>query len=213
MLGLSGRAWLWIALAAIAFVGLLQLGERQHLPALLPQALQEEPDLYFQDARIAQFDAHGDLAFVLEAAEVHVFEARDLAILQTPRLMLYRGEDAPWHLTAGEGRLMLVPAATDSAEPADEELVTLHDAVELFQTQADGGLLRLRTEQLQIYPRRRYVTTNEAVMIESSAGVTQAVGMRAQLIEGRFELGNTDPHTQPTRVHTIVAPHQFQYRP
>ena len=64
----------------------------------------------------------------------------------------------------------------------------------------------MSSPQLYIYPDRQYAETDQAVMIDTNAGRTKAVGLAAYLDRSVLELSSNE--TQ--RVHSIVLPYQFK---
>jgi LPS export ABC transporter protein LptC len=184
---MQGRKhWLWILLAAVVFIGIWQIGERGTLDRLtLPEALLDEPDLYVRDTQIQQFATDGQLAYELRAGEARIYEAAGLALLEEPRLTIYRPPEPPWQMRARHGRLDV----SDLGAAEQRERLQLSDAVELYQREADGGFLRLRTNYLDIYPNQQYALSNQTVIIDSDAGRTTATGLLARLAPGLFLIG------------------------
>ncbi len=180
------RHWLWILLAAVIFIGIWQFGDRSTLERLtFPEELLDEPDLYVSNTEIRQFDAEGRLAYELRAGEARVYEATGLALLEEPRLTIHRPPDPPWQVRARHGKLELLNRGTD----AQRDRVQLSEAVELYQREADGGFLRLRTDYLDIHPGQQYALSDQTVIIDSDAGRTTATGLLAHLEAGRFLVG------------------------
>jgi lipopolysaccharide export system protein LptC len=194
------RNWILLLIAATAFMVLFRLPDVERPTPALPPELAGEPDLYLRDVVILQHEEDGSVRYRMRAYEVRHFETLGLTSLQAPRLTLYRGDEPPWHLQAerGDVRVLMHPDGTQ------EEVVYLRDDVEVQQQANDERFLLLTTDVLHLYPDRRYAETDRAVMIQTNAGHTQGVGLRADLIPGVFVLGADSPD----RVHTVVLPAQ-----
>jgi lipopolysaccharide export system protein LptC len=196
------RNWILILIAAVAFALLFNLPRTQRPPQELPPELLGEPDLYMRDAVIVQHEKDGSVRYRMHAHEIRHFEALGTTAVESPRLTVYRGDEPPWHLRAEHGDIRVLL----HADGTQEEVVYLRDDVELMQEERDARYLVLTTELLHMYPNRRYAETDRAVMIESNAGRTHGVGLRAELVPGLFVLGAESGE----RVHTVVLPPQFR---
>jgi lipopolysaccharide export system protein LptC len=194
----------WIAaivLLAAALVWLIGAPDRRDATPAGQSALDDEPDLYMEDTTISQYNDDGTPRYKLVAATIRHFEHNDVTRIEAPALELYRSGDAPWSLRARMGTIRYV----DRPDGTREEQVTLEQAVRLEQTH-DGGFTRVETEAIDIYPERRFAATDRAVMIESNAGRTTAVGLTADLGAGLLTLSSSESQ----RVHTTVLPNQFR---
>lgn len=161
----------------------------------------DDPDLYMRNAVISQFQHDGALKYELTSKQIRHFEDVGLTRLTAPDLHMQQTRNPPWSARADRGEIRLEAGL----KGAREEVVHLRENVYLEQTRGER-FISLTSDELFIYPDRQYAETDRAVMIDSNAGRTKAVGLTADL--GRSVLNLASSETQ--RVHTIVLPHQFK---
>jgi lipopolysaccharide export system protein LptC len=165
-----------------------------------------EPDLYMHDAVISQFQDDGSLRYDLKSKQIRHFQSHELTQLEAPDLHMRQTENPPWTARADYGEIRLEPAADQSPPEAQRhEVVHLRHHVHLEQTRGER-FISLTSDELYVYPERQYAETDQAVMIDSNAGRTKAVGLSADLNRSVLNLQSDENQ----RVHTIVLPHQFK---
>lgn len=188
-----------IAAALLAF--LVTDREQVETPKALPAELIDEPDLYMETATITQFNEDGSVRYRLAADEIRHFERNDTTRMKMPELTIHRAPELPWWVSAKQGYIRY----RDNADKQSEEVVFLRESVVLEQRDSPRQL-RLTTQSLYVYPERQFAETNQAVMIDTSAGRTTAVGLAGDLEAGLLKLSSDAAQ----RVHTIVLPNQFK---
>jgi lipopolysaccharide export system protein LptC len=194
---------LWIAVVAalfVAFAWLLQ-PTAEDAPTPAPGDGADEPDLLMEDTTITQYNEDGSLRYRLAALSIRHFEQDDVTRLDAPALEMHRPPEPPWSLAARTGAIRSEPRADGERE----EQVQLEEDVRV-ERRSGERFVTLTTDALDVWPERRYAATDRAVMIDTNAGRTLAVGLTADLTAGRFRLSSDE--TQ--RVHTTVLPSQFR---
>ncbi len=172
--------WLWLAAALLAYLAYKWLStqvEELTVPPPAPQA-RHAPDFFLHEFNLTLMDADGVPRHRLVATHMLHYDDDDTSELEAPRLTVWRPQRAPWDISAERG---WVSAGGDT--------VLLQEAVHM-QRRAERGetTLDVRTRDLTVYPRREQAVTESPVIINDPRGVIKAVGMRADLHEGRLEL-------------------------
>jgi lipopolysaccharide export system protein LptC len=195
----------WQLLGILIVAALLALlvleTEETAPPPELPSALADEPDLYMETATITQYNDDGSVRYSLAADEIRHFERDETTRLFAPMLTIHREPRPPWSVSSHQGYIRYRAGTGQDRE----EVVYLRDAVVLEQNEPTHHL-RLTTDALYVYPERRYAETDQAVMIDTNAGRTKAVGLAGDLDAGLLKLSSDGAQ----RVHTIVLPNQFK---
>jgi len=187
-----------IAVAA-AFAVLLSFAPWQNDPevAVLPPALEEEPDLYMRQATISQHLVDGTMEYELRSQEIQHFESSTTTRLNEPHLTLYTPPDPPWQVTSRRGTIGYQPGPG-----GDEEVVKLREEVVLVQTISSGQQMTLYTSALDIYPDRQYAESDQDVMIDSAMSRFHSAGIKSNLKAGSMSLFASD--REPVR--TVIQP-------
>ncbi len=194
--------WLLVLFGCVAIIYLLRDTDEAASEAPPSEVrFSEQPNLFMEDAVVTQYQGDGTLKYELFSTRVRHFEDRNLTRLDTPNLQMHQTDNPPWSARADEGELTY--EATE--EDAEEEVIYLQQNVFLEQTRGKR-FISLKSDDLTIYPDRRYAQTDQAVMIDTNAGRTKAVGLAADLERSVLDLSSNE--TQ--RVHTIVLPFQFK---
>ena len=196
--------WNWLLLLFGCVAIALLLSETDEPTTKEPSTevlFSEVPDLYMEDAIITQYQGDGTLKYELASTRVRHFEDRNLTRMATPDLQMHQTDNPPWTARADEGEIRY----QTTSEDIEEEVVYLRDNVFLEQARGER-FISLRSDDLYIYPDRRYAQTDQAVTIDTNAGRTKAVGLAADLERSVLKLASNE--TQ--RVHTIVLPFQFK---
>jgi len=204
------------ALLAAGTLWLQQNAQTTAKPQQLPPGLQDEPDLYIDNAVIHQFKADGTRKYLLRAERVSHFDntpeqdvtdaagtSREMQLtrLEQPDLLLSAADAQPWQATANYGYVRQRP----TQEGALEEVVFLRDNVELQQQRTPPAYISVRGSALYLYPDREFVESSESVTIDTHTGRTKASNLRGNLATGVLQLNGTT-----TQVQTIVLPFQFK---
>jgi lipopolysaccharide export system protein LptC len=134
-------------------------------------------DFFVGNPLTRQFQADGKLNYEIRAERLEHIKQSDITLLTKPDMLLFRGEDLPWHIQSNSGEV----------SPGGEQ-VELIDAVSVARTDARGRPTVLTTPRLSVFPEKEYAQTSQAVRIEAANGVTTAVGMKAYLDDGRMLL-------------------------
>ncbi|NJN50755.1 MAG: LPS export ABC transporter periplasmic protein LptC [Gammaproteobacteria bacterium] len=202
----------WQLLGVLVAAGLLAflLLDRSEIdtPQALPPELADEPDLYMEGATITQFNDDGSVRYRLASKEIRHFERDDTTRLREPVLTIHRAPEPPWWVSANHGYIRYREAAAKDNTQKNEEVVFLRESVVLEQ-RLEARHIRLTTESLYVYPERQFAETDQAVMIDTNAGRTRAVGLAGDLNAGLLKLSSGGDQ----RVHTIVLPDQFKRAP
>ena len=193
--------WLLLLTGCVAIVFLLRDTDEASTDAPSEIFFSEEPDLFMEDAIVTQYQNDGSLKYELVSNRIRHFEDRNLTRLDSPDLQMYQTDNPPWSARADEGEIKYQPARGN----IKEEVIYLHQNVYLEQARGER-FISLTSEDLTIYPERQYAETDQAVMIDTNAGRTKAVGLAADLERSVLELSSNE--TQ--RVHSIVLPFQFK---
>ncbi len=207
---------LLLALGAILAAGTLWLQQNADTatkPQQLPPELQDEPDLYIDNAVIHQFNADGTRKYLLHAKRVshfdnapgqeatHATNETQLTRMDQPDLLLSATDAEPWQATANYGSVRKHPSPAGVLE----EVVFLRDNVELQQQRVPPAYISVRGSSLYLYPDREFVESTESVTIDTHTGRTKASNLRGNLATGVLELSGAT-----TQVQTIVLPFQFK---
>lgn len=168
------------------------------------------PDLFMEGAEISQFDPAGVLRHRIRADTIVHYPDAAHTLLSEPALTLYRPGDAPWEITAHDGRIIGGDALLDGSAFGDAESTTastpeqvqLENSVVLRRQRGTRGFVELRTDRLTLHPEREYAETDAPVIIDTDTGRTTATGMTADLASGRIEL-DAEPGS---RVRTTLFP-------
>lgn len=209
--------WLILALgvAVMLFVSLTPEQRRPMTESLMPgtdpdTTVEGEPlgapDLLLETASITQFRLDGRLHYRLLADRIAYYPDPEQTLLERPSLLLDRGAEPPWEMSAAHGRIvggstLWSDARSDRADAAIETVI-LEDAVSIRRERAEGRFIDLHTDLLRLYPEHEYAETDRPVIIRTEAGRTTAAGLTADLVAGRIALASTPER----RVHTTLNP-------
>ena len=199
------RLTLWIVCAVlVAIVVILISGsDEAATTASLPEELADSPDLLMVNADILRYRSDGNLSYRLDAEQIRHFDEDQITRLQTAHLHLLDSQGKPpWDIHAGAGEI----SQKSQADQPPEEVVFLHDEVNMAQENPDGSFIRLQTPSMFYYPDRQYAETSRNVMITTDVGRTKAAGLQGELQQGLIRLFSNERE----RVHTIVLRSQFR---
>jgi lipopolysaccharide export system protein LptC len=134
-------------------------------------------DFYVVNPHTQQFKEDGSLNYQMKADKLEHIKATDITLLNQPDLLLYRQNEAPWHVQSKLGEVA----------PAGKQ-VELIDDVRVQRTDNKNRQTLLTTSRMTVFPDKEYAETSQAVKIDAANGVTTATGMKAYLNEGRMLL-------------------------
>lgn len=148
-----------------------------------PADEEQFPEAYLIDSETRRFDAEGRLHYHLTSERADQFQYLpdqtsdlDYSLIVQPQMSMYGETDDPWHLRADMGQ-----------SNAEGDRIELWDNVRAWQD-TEAGRSELTTPALVIFPARQFAETDKAVKMRSPQGVTDAVGMRADLERDTIEL-------------------------
>lgn len=166
--------------SAISFAGLwLYLSaymESGQPPALLTTANSSSDliDFYLIDASGIRYDDQGRISNRYEAPHLRQLHGRDLALVTKPVFTVYRDNGEIWNAHSERGEIR-----------RQGEEVELIEHVVIANSNGEN---RLTTENLTLFPDRKFAKTDIAVHMEAPGSITDGVGMRADLNRNRIEL-------------------------
>ncbi|MEM7096867.1 MAG: LPS export ABC transporter periplasmic protein LptC [Pseudomonadota bacterium] len=166
-----------------------------------------EADLVASGVEYDQLNPDGTLNYKLIADSIVQYPEADQARsehtdLVEPKFQLNSPDEPPWNINARQGKL----ARAEDPQKPGEEVLFLEDDVVMVQSHPERGNLRISSDSFAIYPHREYAQTDEAVIIDSEFGRTEAAGMKANLTTGLLKLVSENGR----RVHTLVLPENFK---
>lgn len=140
-------------------------------------ATETSVDFFVVNPHTQQFKEDGSLNYRMKADKLEHIKATDITLMSQPDLLLYRQNEAPWHVQSQRGEVA----------PAGKQ-VELIDDVRVQRTDNKNRQTLLTTSRLTVFPDKEYAETSQAVKIDAANGVTTATGMKAYLNEGRMDL-------------------------
>ncbi len=143
----------------------------------------EFPQAYMVQMKTERFDAEGRLNYYLESDRAAHYQPdprratdRDYTLIEQPRVRLYPVDAEPWLARANRGR-----------SDASADNVLLQGEVLALQ-QTEQGFTEITTSELWLQPDKEYAHTDKAVKMRAAQGITNAIGMQADLSAERIEL-------------------------
>ena len=146
------------------------------------------PDYWMEQMHRVNFDLTGELASTLTASYMEHFPHDDSFELEAPRLAIYNGAAAPWHVVAER-------AWTNG----DGKVVELIGAVEIFRLDESGQReYEVLTSDVKYLPEERYAETENAATINGPGLVTNSIGLKANFSRERLQLlSRVKTHYEP----------------
>jgi len=150
---------------------------------------------YLTGVSTQQYDEQGRLAYSFTADRVSHFQmhpkrrsARDYTELEKPRLIMFRGNEDPWHLSAIKG-------------VSQGKTITLRGEVRIWREDQSGERAELSTSELVVTPEQQYAQTDKPVTISAPGSLTEAGGMKLNIKQDRWVLtsrvkGKYEPYRQ-----------------
>lgn len=146
-----------------------------------------EPDYYFAEFELRQFDTPGAPRYVLTGPRLDHFADDGSAEVAKPELFYTNGDAAPWTAVARRGHV----------SPGGDR-VDLQDDIVLEQRPATGDVLTVRTSRLSVFTEAGRAESERRVTATSLGQQLSGVGMTAWFEPGRVALhtdvsGHYDP--------------------
>lgn len=157
-----------------------------------PQIAQPEPDTptashpvhFLDNPRTLQFDEQGQLHYQFSAKRVEHYQPdiahtspEDYTLIENPEFVFFQSDYPPWRLTASHGLAL-----------GAGERISLRPDVLARQQQPEGGLAEMETEELLIFPRRQFASSDKTVMIRYPHTRYQGTGLEADFTGQVFSL-------------------------
>lgn len=144
------------------------------------------PQLYMKDVTTREFDVTGKLRYQLTTPIVTHYQlnlnnpgADDYTLIEQPSLIFHQDTQAPWNITAKQGRSEL-----------NGEVFRLLDNVVISQESKEQGLVEITTDSLIAKPLEQFVETDKAVKIQAKQTQIDAIGMHADLARSQLQLNS-----------------------
>lgn len=139
-------------------------------PAVMPEA-RHVPDFFLREFELTSMDRAGEPRYRLVADGMTHYGDNDTADVSAPRMTLFRPAGPPW-----QGRSAAGWVATGG------EMVRLTGEVVITRPGEVGAPgIELRSEEMRVWPEKEYAETELPVTLRDTLGVTQAVGLNADL--------------------------------
>ena len=159
-------------------------------PSLLPhlEVKRHDPDYYLVNFTLTTMNDDGIPKHQLTADNMYHYPDDDTANLANPRLVIYNEETDPWEIRADRG---LVSEGGKSVFLQGDVFINRLDKRPDHQ-------LEIITRDLTVETEDETASTEQAIIIKDHYGVTEGVGMQANLKERHLQLlsqvkGNYQP--------------------
>lgn len=163
---------------------------RTTLPSLMPQVdkTRHYPDYYLTNFMLTTMDDNGVPRNQLSAENMFHYSDDDTSNLEKPNLVIFQNGMDSWEIRAERGLV---------SEGGKAVMLAGDVFIEQVNGRSDRNL-KIITSDLSIRTEEDFVTTEKPITIVDDFGVTEAVGMRADLKERRLQLmtqvrGNYQP--------------------
>lgn len=143
------------------------------------EKLRHDPDYYVTDFTVTTMDENGKPKHLLVAERMNHYPDDDTTELLKPHMEIYRTreKEPAWNIDSKRGWVS-----------SDGKLVLLLGNVHVRRKgSATNEPVNLWTEELRFHPDDEYAETDKHVKIKNGNSITEAVGMRAWLGEGRIQ--------------------------
>lgn len=142
------------------------------------KAQKQFPQSYMTGIVDRTYSNNGSLKHKMVARSVTSFSDGTInrSEVDHPHVTLYRQSSTePWQLSAKQGTSV-------------SNAITLRDNVQVWNEKGQYGWVTLTTDDLTIDTDQQYAHTDKPVTMRSERGTTRAVGLNAELDNGRIEL-------------------------
>lgn len=149
-------------------------------PSLIPRLDQQrhDPDYYLVNFMLTTMGDDGVPKHQLKADNMFHYPDDDTANLKNPEFLIYRNGADSWNIRSEHG---LISEGGKSVMLQGDVFIEQLDAL------SDKGL-EIMTRDLNIKPDEEFASTEQAIVIKNRYGVTEAVGMQADLKKRRVLL-------------------------
>lgn len=139
-------------------------------PAVMPEA-RHVPDFFVREFELTSMDRVGMPRYRLMADNMIHYGDNDTAEVSAPRMTLFRPAGPPWQARSAAGWVT-----------TGGEMVRLTGEVVITRPGADGALgIELRSDEMRVWPEKELAETELPVTLRDTLGVTQAIGLNADL--------------------------------
>ncbi|WP_434027526.1 LPS export ABC transporter periplasmic protein LptC [[Pseudomonas] boreopolis] len=167
----------WVLLAAAILSGWSAWRQRDR--ALAGDADDNGADYVLRDFEMTALDKDtGKVALVLRAPEMHRDRADEISHITTPLFLIPDNNDQEWTLRAKTGWL----------SPSGDELRLREDVMGDSPTTGNVPPTTLRTESLDVFPKRNLAKTAEPVTMTRPGIIQRGVGFEADLKTRQYQL-------------------------
>lgn len=136
-----------------------------------------EPDYTLTDFTVTLMGAQGSPAYRLSAQAMQHYPGKGLAQWRQPLIIVYQEGEAVWQIQAQQAQ-----------SPDEGEYVQLEGDVRLQRLGDAGGANEILAQDMLVLTDRNMVTTENPVTIHHQGGVTEGVGLRADLDKRQLKL-------------------------
>ncbi len=151
-------------------------------PILLPdaqeQALIGEPDFYMRGLRLHVLGEKGQTQRYISAESLMHYPQNDLAVLEQPKIAIYRGSEPAWIIEAKQGTLL------------SQEKLSLNGSVVIYKGSVVGnGALQLSAEAIDINLLLEQAVSDGDILVQQHGmGELKGRGMVLDLQDNRLHL-------------------------
>ena len=144
------------------------------------------PSAFLTQTSTKQFTDKGTLDYQLDASEIRFYEPEhsptkaELVEYDSPELQLFDENNQPiWILKAIKGK----------SDSEGKEIELIGDVI-IQHINKDLDKTELSTESIRLDTVEKFAETDKPVIIRDKAGITQAIGLKANFNQQRIELLN-----------------------
>ena len=144
----------------------------------LAEENQSHVDSYMKNAIYDQYNAEGQLTLHITSPLSRHYSLSNRNEFEKPDIIIYQGQEAPWHITAVHGKSL-----------QDNKLIDLWDDVVIHRaTNGENPETTIRTTVLSIDPKAQIAETNQAATITQPHSVIQSIGLKTDFKSGISQL-------------------------
>lgn len=136
------------------------------------------PDAFILNAHYIRMDKNGNPHLQIYTPQMTHYITHDISNFVTPHFIIYNANSSPWDVTAKYGTSI---AGIDQVHLWDD--VKIHQAAS-----ANNSELTMTTSSLDIFPKKRTASTDQAVTITQPDATINSIGLRANLQKGEIHL-------------------------
>lgn len=165
------------ALSTLSWWLPLRMGPAPTEPAAFEREARHVPDFFLEDFELTSMDHAGQPRYRLQAERMVHYDDDDTGDLAAPHMILFQNALPSW-----KGR------STSGWIAAGAERVVLKEDVLIERVSSPSRPLEIRSDHMQVWPQRELAETERPVIIRDRLGVTDAVGLQADLKQNVMEL-------------------------